>query len=65
MVFLILFVEARLVLLRFRYFKPLLQMTAFIAAYVTTLSRVPDYAHRGSDVIGGAVLGKLTFLDEI
>ena len=32
-------------------------MTAFIAAYVTAISRIPDYAHRGSDVLGGSVLG--------
>lgn len=58
MVFLIVYVEARLFLLRFRYIKPLIQMTAFIAAFVTTLSRISDYHHRGSDVIGGAVLGR-------
>lgn len=58
MVFLIIYVQARLILLRFRYFKPLLQMTAFIAAFVTSLSRIIDYHHRGSDVIGGSILGK-------
>jgi phosphatidate phosphatase len=57
MVFLIIYLEARLVLLRFRYLKTLIQMGAFIAAFVTCLSRISDYHHRGSDVIGGAVLG--------
>ena len=53
----IIFIEARLQLLKLRYVKPLIQMTAFIAAFVTAISRIPDYHHRGSDVIGGSVLG--------
>lgn len=57
MVFLIVYVEARLFLLKFRYIKPLIQVAAFIAAYVTSTSRISDYHHRGSDVIGGALLG--------
>lgn len=57
MIFLIVYLEARLVLLRLRFIKPLLQMTAFIAAFVTCLSRISDYHHRGSDVFGGCVLG--------
>lgn len=57
MTFLIIYIEARLFLLRLRYIKPLIQLTAFIAAFVTMLSRVSDYHHRGSDVIGGTVLG--------
>jgi membrane-associated phospholipid phosphatase len=40
-----------------RYFKGLVQMTAFIAAFVTAISRIPDYHHRGSDVVGGSILG--------
>lgn len=32
-------------------------MAAFIAAYITAISRIGDYHHRGSDVIGGSVLG--------
>lgn len=57
MVFLIIYVETRLFLLRFRYIKPLIQVTAFIAAYVTSTSRISDYHHRGDDVIGGVLLG--------
>jgi phosphatidate phosphatase len=57
MLFLIIYLEARLQLLKLRFIKPLLQTTAFIAAYVTCISRIADYHHRGSDVIGGAVLG--------
>jgi phosphatidate phosphatase len=59
MVFLIVYLEARLILTRFRFMKPLIQMVAFIAAFVTMLSRVSDYHHRGSDVIGGTVLGNI------
>lgn len=57
MTFLILYLEARLNLLRFRYVRSLIQLTAFIAAYITCVSRVTDFHHRGSDVIGGAVIG--------
>jgi membrane-associated phospholipid phosphatase len=37
--------------------KTTIQLACFIAAFVTMLSRVSDYRHRGSDVIGGSVLG--------
>ena len=62
MVFLIVYVQARLNLLRFRYVKPLIQIGAFTAAFITCLSRISDYHHRGSDVIGGTVLGWLIAL---
>jgi phosphatidate phosphatase len=55
--FLILYIEVRLVVFRLRFIKPLVQMTALIAAYVTCISRLGDYKHRGSDVVGGALLG--------
>lgn len=58
MLFLIIYVEARLFLLRLRYIKPLIQLAAFSTAFVTCLSRISDYHHRGSDVIGGSTLGK-------
>ncbi len=57
MTFLIVYLEARLNLTRLRFIKPMLQIAAFIAAYVTMISRVSDYHHRGSDVIGGTVVG--------
>ena len=53
------YLQARLYLLRFRFIKALLQITAFITAYVTAISRILDYHHRGSDVIGGMLLGIL------
>lgn len=59
MLFAIFFLEARLVLIRFRYIKTLVQLACFIAAFVTMLSRISDYHHRGSDVAGGTVIGKL------
>lgn len=57
MLFAIFFLEARLVLIRFRYIKTLVQLACFIAAFVTILSRISDYHHRGSDVAGGTILG--------
>jgi hypothetical protein len=39
------------------FLQVIIQVGLFIVAFYTTLSRVADYAHRGSDVIGGAVLG--------
>ena len=57
MIFLIIYIQARVSTLKFRYMKVLVQLTAFIAAYVTSISRVRDYHHRGSDVIAGAILG--------
>lgn len=57
MLFLIIYLEARMHLLKLRFIKPLVQMTAFIAAYITCISRIRDYHHRGTDVIGGVVLG--------
>ena len=62
MLFLAIYLEARLFLLRFRYVKTLIQVTAVIAAYVTCISRIGDYHHRGSDVIGGAILGAIVAL---
>ena len=39
--------------------KPLIQVTAISAAWVTCLSRIVDYYHSGSDVLGGAILGAI------
>ncbi|RNA11440.1 lipid phosphate phosphohydrolase 1 isoform X3 [Brachionus plicatilis] len=62
MLFLIIYLEARLFLVRFRYIKALIQLTAFIASFVTSISRISDYHHRGSDVVGGLVLGSIIAL---
>jgi phosphatidate phosphatase len=57
--FLIIYLEARLHLLKFRYIKPLIQIGAFMATLITCLSRISDYHHRGSDVAGGIAVGLL------
>jgi phosphatidate phosphatase len=57
MIFLITYIEARVNGLTFRFFKVLLQLTALIAAYVTSISRIKDNHHRGTDVLGGAIIG--------
>lgn len=62
MLFLIIYLEARLFLLRFRYIKALIQLAAFIASFVTSISRISDYHHRGSDVLAGLVLGSIIAL---
>lgn len=58
MLFTIVYLQARLILLRVRYLRVLLQMACFLTAFVTMLSRVSDYHHRMSDVLGGMILGK-------
>lgn len=62
MLFLILYLEARLRLLKLRYFKTLIQMTAAITAFLTAISRISDYKHRYSDVVSGSVLGIIVAL---
>lgn len=59
MLFLVIYLQARLVSLRFRALRPLLQITAIIAALVTSVSRYIDYYADGWDIVGGAVLGAL------
>lgn len=57
MLFLIIYLEARLFLHNLRYVKRFIQLAALLAAFITCISRVSDYHHRGSDVIGGAIIG--------
>ena len=59
MIFLVVYLQARLVSLRFRSLRPLLQVTAIIAALVTSVSRYIDYYADGWDILGGVVLGAL------
>lgn len=51
------YLEARLVLQRTRIVKSVIQLIAFIAAWHTCMSRVSDFKHHHSDVIGGALIG--------
>ncbi|XP_076112969.1 phospholipid phosphatase 3-like isoform X1 [Mytilus galloprovincialis] len=37
--------------------RPFLQLVAFFLAYYTALTRISDYMHHWSDVLGGAILG--------
>jgi phosphatidate phosphatase len=57
MLFLIIFLEARLDLLIFRYIKFMIQIGAFLGAFITCMSRVTDFYNRESDVIAGAIIG--------
>ena len=62
MTFIIIFLEARLILVKLRFLKTFIQIAAFIAAWVTILSRVSDYWHRFTDVLAGFFLGLLVAL---
>lgn len=57
MLFLIFFLEARLFVTRLHFGKRILQVLAFIAAMLISLSRISDNQHRPSDVLGGFALG--------
>ena len=57
MVYLIVFLHVRLVVVRLRFVKIALQLAAVTAVVVTSLSRVVDYHHWATDVLGGVVLG--------
>jgi phosphatidate phosphatase len=57
MVFVIVYLEARLRVLKLRYLKSLIQLAALITAFVTSISRISDYHHRYSDVLSGSILG--------
>ena len=59
MLFLVIYLQYRLISLRFRAIRTLMQLAAICAAWITALSRVIDYKVRGSDAIGGAILGGL------
>lgn len=37
--------------------RPVIQILVFIIAYYTSISRISDYMHHWSDVLGGSVLG--------
>jgi phosphatidate phosphatase len=62
MCFMIIYLEARLKVLRLRYLKAFVQIGAFIAMIITSFSRVSDYHHRYSDVFAGASIGTIVAL---
>lgn len=49
--------EARLLCPKMKFLRPFLQCLCIAIAFFTCLSRVTDYKHHPSDVIGGAILG--------
>lgn len=58
MVFVIIYIEARFnPVSRLRFVKSIVQLTAFILAWHTCMSRVSDFKHHHTDVIAGATIG--------
>jgi len=55
--FLFVYFEARLVCPNIRFLKPFLQCLCVAIAFFTCLSRVTDFKHHATDVIGGALIG--------
>jgi phosphatidate phosphatase len=49
MLFLILYIQIRWYLTQMRFLKVLIQISAFLAAYFTCLSRISDFHHRGNN----------------
>ena len=62
MLFLALYLEARFSQREMAYLKGLLQVAAFGATLVVSLSRIADHVHRFSDVVGGVLLGVVVAL---
>ncbi|CAF3290214.1 unnamed protein product [Rotaria socialis] len=56
-VFLFVYFEARLVCPQVQFLKPFLQCICIAIAFYTCLSRVIDFKHHPTDVIGGAIVG--------
>lgn len=56
-VFLFVYFEARLVCPNIQFLKPFLQCLCIATAFFTCLSRVTDFKHHATDVIGGALIG--------
>ncbi|XP_062590127.1 phospholipid phosphatase 2-like [Saccostrea cucullata] len=60
MMFAMLYVQARLRWRIISLLRPLIQLILFYLAFYTCLSRVSDYKHHWSDVLGGAIIGVVT-----
>ncbi|CAF1328146.1 unnamed protein product [Adineta ricciae] len=56
-VFLFVYFEARIICPNIQFLKPFLQCLCIATAFFTCLSRVTDYKHHATDVIGGALIG--------
>ncbi|KAK3102663.1 hypothetical protein FSP39_012983 [Pinctada imbricata] len=57
MMFLMLYIQARLRWRTIKLLRPALQLIVFYLAYYTCLSRISDYKHHWSDVLAGSVIG--------
>jgi len=55
--FLKVYFEARIVCSSIRFLKAFLQCLCVAVAFFTCLSRVTDFKHHPTDVIGGALIG--------
>jgi len=62
MVYLALYLQARLTWRATKLLRPFLQFVCLMLAWFTALSRVSDYKHHPTDVLGGAILGTLVAL---
>ncbi|XP_055885465.1 phospholipid phosphatase 1-like [Biomphalaria glabrata] len=57
MLYIILYLEARVSVRDLVLLKPVVQLALFCFTFYTCLSRISDYKHHWSDVLGGAILG--------
>jgi phosphatidate phosphatase len=57
MMFLVLYLQAKMNCLKLPLLRPLLQLVTVMAAMYTALSRISDHKHHWSDVLFGSLLG--------
>ncbi|KAK7495908.1 hypothetical protein BaRGS_00012898, partial [Batillaria attramentaria] len=55
--FVLIYLQARLTCSQAKLVRPVLQVTVFCLALYTCFTRISDYKHHWSDVLGGAILG--------
>ncbi|KAJ8306523.1 hypothetical protein KUTeg_017068 [Tegillarca granosa] len=57
MVFIIIFLQIKIKWRKSWLLRPFIQAILFYMTYLTSLSRITDYMHHWSDVLGGAIIG--------